>query len=110
MSGEVIAPVFLILSRKAGNNYSLRDTVRINSGEFSVTSSELDRTFIFAEDSEMNQKVIYTDVLDLETQNAIEANQRGYIEINGLKFWIKKLAGSIGKIGNFELIGRNELL
>ena len=110
LSGEVIAPVFLILSRKAGNNYSLRDTVRINSGEFSVTSSELDRTFIFAEDSEMNQKVIYTDVLDLETQNAIEANQRGYIEINGLKFWIKKLAGSIGKIGNFELIGRNELL
>jgi hypothetical protein len=58
----------------------------------------------------MNYKVLYTDVLDLQTQNAIDVNQRGYITINGINFWIKKLAGSIGKIGNFELIGRNELL
>ena len=106
-AGEIVAPVFLFFIRKPGNNFDLRDAVRVNNGTFQVTESKLDREFTFVEDEELRYKVNFDDILDFETQKAIDANQRGYYTIHGNKYWINKLSGSIGKIGKFELISKD---
>lgn len=109
-AGQIIAPAIMFFLRKAGNNFDLRNGVRVNNGTFQTTFSKLDREFTFVKDNDLRYKVNFDDLLDFETQKAIDANQRGYYLINGNKYWINKLNGSIGKIGKFELIGRNELL